>query len=224
MNCKGGGNRPNMAAMHMTIPMPSTRKERADATREAILREAEHVFAATGFRAARLEDIGDAVGIRRPSLLHHFATKQMLYDAVEERIFDEMSAASGDRTAGVTDPMAKLLAHLDAWLDFFVGRPSAARILQRLVADTAVRQGNPVQFSYVVLDDMEETLAYGIATGVFAPSSTMTFINAVAGGILFYVCNSRQVGERRNYDPSSAADLAVFRTLLHKLARTAVLP
>lgn len=224
MNCKGGGNRPNMAAMHMTIPMPSTRKERADATREAILREAEHVFAATGFRAARLEDIGDAVGIRRPSLLHHFATKQMLYDAVEERIFDEMSAASGDRTAGVTDPMAKLLAHLDAWLDFFVGRPSAARILQRLVADTAVRQGNPVQFSYVVLDDMEETLAYGIAKGVFAPISTMTFINAVAGGILFYVCNSRQVGERRNYDPSSAADLAVFRTLLHKLARTAVLP
>lgn len=208
----------------MTIPMPSTRKERADATREAILREAEQVFAVTGFRAARLEDIGDAVGIRRPSLLHHFATKQMLYDAVEQRIFDQMSTASADRTVGVTDPMAKLLAHLDAWLDFFVGRPSAARILQRLVADTAVRQGNPVEFSYVVLDDMEQTLAYGIRAGAFVPISTMTFINAVAGGILFYVCNSRQVGEQRNYDPADPADLAAFRTLLHKLARTAVLP
>lgn len=210
--------------MHMTIPMPSTRKERADATREAILREAEHVFAVTGFRAARLEDIGEAVGIRRPSLLHHFATKQMLYDAVEERIFEQMSAASEARIAGVADPMARLLAHLDAWLDFFVGRPSAARILQRLIADTAVRQDNPVQFSYVVLDDMERTLTHGIAKGVFVPISTMTFINAVAGGILFYVCNSRQVGEQRNYDPSNPADLAVFRTLLHKLARSAVSP
>lgn len=210
--------------MHMTLSPPSTRKERADATREAILREAEHVFAATGFRAARLEDIGDAVGIRRPSLLHHFATKQMLYDAVEQRIFDDMSTASASRTTDVTDPMSRLFAHLDVWLDFFVGRPSAARILQRLVADTAVRQGNPVQFSYVVLDDMERTLAYGITKGAFVPISTMTFINAVAGGILFYVCNSRQVGEQRNYEPSDPVDLTVFRTLLHKLARTAVSP
>ncbi len=208
----------------MTIPMPATRKERADATREAILYEAERVFAATGFRAARLEDIADAVGIRRPSLLHHFSTKKMLYDAVEQRIFENMHAVCEARTAGVEDPTARLLAHLDAWLDFFIDRPSAARILQRLVADTAVRGDNPVEFSYVALEDMDRTLAYGIARGAFVPLSTMTFVNGVAAGILFFVCNSRQVGERRRYDPSDPADKAVFRTLLHKLACTAVLP
>ncbi|MDT7527090.1 TetR/AcrR family transcriptional regulator [Sphingopyxis sp. SE2] len=208
----------------MTIPMPATRKERADATREAILYEAERVFAATGFRAARLEDIADAVGIRRPSLLHHFSTKKMLYDAVEQRIFENMHAVCEARTAGVEDPTARLLAHLDAWLDFFIDRPSAARILQRLVADTAVRGDNPVEFSYVALEDMDRTLAYGIARGAFVPLSTMTFVNGVAAGILFFVCNSRQVGEQRRYDPSDPADKAVFRTLLHKLACTAVLP
>lgn len=208
----------------MTIPMPVTRKERADATREAILHEAERVFAATGFRAARLEDIADAVGIRRPSLLHHFSTKKMLYDAVEQRIFENMHAVCEARTTGVEDPTARLLAHLDAWLDFFIDRPPAARILQRLVADTAVRGDNPVEFSYVALEDMDRTLAYGIARGAFVPLSTMTFVNGVAAGILFFVCNSRQVGEQRRYDPSDASDKAVFRTLLHKLARTAVLP
>ncbi len=213
-----------IAVMNMTIPIPTTRKERADATREAILHEAERVFAATGFRAARLEDMADAVGIRRPSLLHHFATKKMLYDAVEQRIFEAMHMACEARTADVEDPTAKLLAHLDAWLDFFVGRPTAARILQRLVADTAVQQGNPMEFSSVALEDMDRTLAYGIAQGVFVPLSTMTFINGVAGGILFFVCNSRQVGEQRRYEPSDPADQAVFRTLLHKLARAAVLP
>lgn len=211
-------------AMHMTIQTPSTRKERADATREAILREAELMFAATGFRAARLEDIADAVGIRRPSLLHHFPTKQLLYNAVEQRIFDSMHKACEERTGGVADPIAKLLAHLDAWLDYFVGRPSAARIVQRLIADSAVRHGNPVEFSYILLDDMDETLAYGIAQGAFVPLSTMNFINGVAAGILFFVCNSHQVGEQRRYDPSDPAALATFRTLLHKLARTAVLP
>ena len=208
----------------MTLPTPGTRKERADATREAILREAEHMFALTGFRASRLEDIADAVGIRRPSLLHHFATKKMLYDAVEQRIFADMNAASEARIAGVADPTARLLAHLDAWLDFFVDRPSAARILQRLVADTAVRQGNPVELSYLVLEDMDRTLAYGIEKGAFRPISTMMFVNGVGAGILFYICNSSQVGEHRNYEPSNPADLATFRALLHKLARTAVLP
>ena len=209
--------------MQVTVQSHATRKERADATREAILCEAEQVFAFVGFQAARLEDIADAVGIRRPSLLHHFTTKKKLYDAVEQRIFDDMSAASAARTAETGDCTAKLLAHLDAWLDFFVERPSAARILQRLVADTAVRQGNPVEFSYVVLDDMERTLACGINEGVFRPISTMMFINAVAGGILFYICNSGQVGEQRNYEPSNPADLGKFRSLLHKLARAAVL-
>ncbi len=208
----------------MTISIPATRKERADATREAILREAEHVFAVMGFRASRLEDIADAVGIRRPSLLHHFATKKMLYDAVEQRLFADMNAASEARTAGVADPMERLLAHLDAWLDFFLVRPSAARILQRLVADTAVRAGNPVEFSYVVLEDMDRTLAYGIEKGAFRPISTMMFVNGVGAGILFFICNSRQVGEQRNYEPSNPEDLTTFRTLLHKLARTAVLP
>ncbi|WP_257549423.1 TetR/AcrR family transcriptional regulator [Sphingopyxis sp. DBS4] len=210
--------------MEMAISMPATRKERADATREAILREAEHVFAIMGFRASRLEDIADAVGIRRPSLLHHFATKQMLYDAVEERLFADMSAASESRIAGIADPMERLIAHLDAWLDFFLVRPSAARILQRLVADTAVRRGNPVQFSFRVLEDMDRTLAYGIEKGAFASISTMMFVNGVGAGILFFICNSRQVGEQRNYEPSNPADLTVFRTLLHKLARTAVSP
>ena len=130
-----------IGAMHMTIQTPSTRKERADATREAILREAELMFAATGFRAARLEDIGDAVGIRRPSLLHHFPTKQLLYNAVEQRIFDSMHMACEARTGGVADSISKLLAHLDAWLDFFVNRPSAARIVQRLIAERFHRYG-----------------------------------------------------------------------------------
>lgn len=208
----------------MTIQTPSTRKERADATRDAVLREAELVFAATGFRAARLEDIADAVGIRRPSLLHHFPTKQLLYDAVEQQIFDSMHMACETQTAGVADPTARLLAHLDAWLDFFVARPSAARIIQRLVADSAVRHGNPVEFSFVVLDDIDRTLAYGIGQGAFVPLSTMNFINGVAAGIIFFVCNSRQVGERWGYDPSDPVTLAAFRALLHKLARTAVLP
>jgi TetR/AcrR family transcriptional regulator len=58
-----------------------------------VLRAAEEIFGERGFRAARLEDIAAAAGIRRPSLLYHFKTKADLYVAVVRRAFVEMTAA-----------------------------------------------------------------------------------------------------------------------------------
>ncbi|MBA4091804.1 TetR/AcrR family transcriptional regulator [Sphingomonas sp. VDB2] len=206
----------------MTVTRQPTRQARGDATRRQILDAAERIFADIGYAAARLDHVAEMVGIRRPSILYYFPGKQPLYDEVEADIFSSMHSFVLAHTEGVADPMARLLALLDAWLDFLVGRPTAARIIQRLIADSAAYGDNPVRFSETALQDIEDVVAAGVASGQFQPVSAMVLLNTVAGGALHYVCNAHQLGPARSYDPAAPEQLTAFRAMIHRLAKAAV--
>jgi AcrR family transcriptional regulator len=59
-------------------------------TNERILNAAERIFSEHGYAGARLADIAAAADIRRPSLLYHFESKEVLYEAMVHRLFQRL--------------------------------------------------------------------------------------------------------------------------------------
>ncbi|MBP9945640.1 MAG: TetR/AcrR family transcriptional regulator [Vicinamibacteria bacterium] len=102
-------------------------------TASRLLDAAEGEFARDGFDAARLEDVAREASIHRPSLLHHFPSKEALYAAVVARSFAALGAALSD-TIAAPGPFDRRLERLvRAFARFVDARPSLARIVLREV-------------------------------------------------------------------------------------------
>src|SRR5579862_9725607 len=50
--------------------------------RAAVIKAATRLFAAHGFDGTAVQDVADAVGVTKPAVLHHFASKEHLRMAV----------------------------------------------------------------------------------------------------------------------------------------------
>lgn len=102
--------------------------------RARILEEATRLFATHGFDGTSIQAISDAVGIRKPSVLYHFSSKELLHRAVLDEVLSRWN-----------DVLPELLlasAHehrfervMDAVTSFFMEDPDRARLLLREILD-----------------------------------------------------------------------------------------
>src|SRR5438067_3760612 len=65
----------------------------ARSRREEILDEATRLFAERGYEGTSMADLAEKVGLRKASLFHHFASKEVLYAAVLERLVSRVAEA-----------------------------------------------------------------------------------------------------------------------------------
>ncbi|PRQ09137.1 TetR/AcrR family transcriptional regulator [Enhygromyxa salina] len=127
-------------------------------TPDRILDAAEREFAAVGYAPARLADISARAGIRRPSLLYHFASKELLYRAVVERAFDQLGAELLRFTTGEGEFEDQLAAVVRSFASFLESRPSLAPIIVRELIDDpdhdkdAIRRGGGTPGRTIMLE------------------------------------------------------------------------
>ena len=128
----------------MTVRYPVGCEHRGWADyRDSILLEARHCFAESGYAGTSLNDIAEAVGIRRSSVLHHFPSKEAIYQEVFQTALLEWIgrveiATEGDHTGEGWSQVDRVIT---AGFGFFQENPDFVRIVRREALDANSRLG-----------------------------------------------------------------------------------
>jgi TetR/AcrR family transcriptional regulator len=204
------------------MSQPARRGARAERTREAILREAERLFAERGFASARLEDVASAVGMRRASLLYHFRDKHELYDAVLAELLLALHARVAAALRGNGVLAVRIERAVSAWVDFVGERPALARIILREAAG-ATAERPPVILRHVAgfhslaREVFDATRDDPLARA--APIDPVHFASAIAGATVFFVAAMPVLAPLSGVDPLAPDQLALHRAEVLRIAR-----
>ena len=102
--------------------------------RGEILTQATRLFAEQGYDGTTVQEIADAVGIRKPSLLYHFKSK----DELREQVIAGMLAHWNALLPGLllkASTEERFDATMEALTEFFIEDPSRARLFLRETLD-----------------------------------------------------------------------------------------
>lgn len=103
--------------------------------REQILTEATRLFSAHGFDGTSLKEIADKVGIRKPSLLYHFRSKDDLRRAVLEQMLHHWNDVLPRLLTAAASGRGQFDGVVDEMVAFFAADPDRARLLVRELLD-----------------------------------------------------------------------------------------
>ncbi len=104
-------------------------------TRETILDAAERLFAARGFAATTVKQIGREAGVNSALLYYYFDDKEALYNAVLEQVFGRLAHQLRQGLQSGTTPTDAIAAFVRAQVLLMSTRPAVPHLLVREMID-----------------------------------------------------------------------------------------
>lgn len=154
--------------------------------RELLLGAATELFAARGYHAVGIDDIGAAAGISGPGVYRHFASKQALLESLCDRAMTHVLDLARAVPTTATAPRDALAALVELHVDFAVGQRDLLGVWvreQRALSDDVRRSLRERQRSYeLIWREVVPELRTDLSTDevTVAVGSTLALLNSTA--------------------------------------------
>ena len=163
-------------------------------------------FAARGYPGVSIASVAQELGLTKQALLHHFGTKDRLYQAVLDRLADRIMAALGDT--------GDIVKAFDRFLDHAIANPDDAALVARELLDHDVRAETGRQWFLIPFLNRLTALARG-ARPDFTDPEALAEVYAHLGALLTYVVSGPTL--RGVYGKKALRELdAALRKVLRK--------
>jgi len=172
-------------------------------TRERILNAAELWFSQGGFYGTSLSKVAEAVSIKKPSLLHHFPSKEKLYGAVLERVALGLLQSIKQVNNSGMDDRQRITAFLESYYSWGRKDPQQAVLLLREMLDNPARAATAN--NWYLAPFIEEAVAIikcGQENGAFKPVNPLAFIYNMIGAQHYFIVSLptlKQILSARDY-------------------------
>ena len=210
--------RPISAKAEKARPAAPRNGRDAGRTREKILKAAVREFASRGYSGGRIDGIAKRSGVAKGLVFHYFASKEGLYLAVMERIYESLRRRQNETQLeglGPVEGMRRLV------VDTFRGFREMPEII-RLMTEENLHQARHIRGARAIpalynplVAAIERLITAGREQGLFrADVDPVAFYIALSGLSYFYMSNRYTLGTVLQVDLNEPGRIDAYEQMI----------